>query len=78
VAPMLSFTMHGRARPIIGNGCRGGGHVAPDIARGPYASLGRDENMPTESGAPMLTLQGSGEEEIIPDGVQGSGALMTS
>jgi hypothetical protein len=26
----------------------------------------------------MLTLQGSGEAEIVPDGVQGSGALMTS
>jgi hypothetical protein len=26
----------------------------------------------------MLTLQGSGEVEIIPDRVQGSGALMTS
>jgi hypothetical protein len=24
-AHMLSFTMHGRVRPIIGNGCRGGG-----------------------------------------------------
>jgi hypothetical protein len=64
--------------PSLGMGAVVGGHVAPDIARGPYASLGRDKNMPTESGAPMLTLQGSGEEEIVPDGVQGSGALMTS
>jgi hypothetical protein len=32
--------------------------------------------MPRKSGAPVLTLQGSGEEKIVPDGVQGSGALM--
>jgi hypothetical protein len=25
VAPMSPFTVHGRVRPIIGNGCRGGG-----------------------------------------------------
>jgi hypothetical protein len=24
-APMLPFTVHGRVRPIIGNGCHGGG-----------------------------------------------------
>jgi hypothetical protein len=31
--------------------------------------------MPRGSGAPVLTLQGSGEAEIVPDGVQGSGAF---
>jgi hypothetical protein len=34
--------------------------------------------MPWGSDAPMLTLQGSDEAEIVPDGVQGSGALMMS
>jgi hypothetical protein len=34
--------------------------------------------MPRGSGAPVLMLQGSGEAEIVPDGVQGSGTLMTS
>jgi hypothetical protein len=33
--------------------------------------------MPRGLGAPVLTLQRLGEVEIIPDGVQGSGALMT-
>jgi hypothetical protein len=34
--------------------------------------------MPRGSGAPVLMLHGLGEAEIVPDGVQGSGALMTS
>jgi hypothetical protein len=34
--------------------------------------------MPWGSGAPVLTLQGLGETKIIPNRVQGSGALMTS
>jgi hypothetical protein len=50
-----------------------GAHAAPGLARGPYASLGRGRNMPRVSGAPVLTLQGSGEAEIVPNGVQGSG-----
>jgi hypothetical protein len=37
-------------------------------ARGPYASLGRGRSMPRGSGAPILTLHGSGEAEIVPDG----------
>jgi hypothetical protein len=32
--------------------------------------------MPRKLGAPVLTLQGLGEEKIVPDRVQGSGALM--
>jgi hypothetical protein len=34
--------------------------------------------MPRGSGAPVLTLQGSGEVEIVPNRARGSGALMTS
>jgi hypothetical protein len=34
--------------------------------------------MPRGSDAPMLMLQGSGEAEMVPDGAQGSSALMTS
>jgi hypothetical protein len=55
-----------------------GAHAALVLARGPYASLGRGGSVPRGLGAPVLTLQGSGEVEIVPDGVQGSGALMTS
>jgi hypothetical protein len=34
--------------------------------------------MPRGLGAPVLTLPGSGEAEIVPDKAQGSSALMTS
>jgi hypothetical protein len=34
--------------------------------------------MPRGLGAPVLTLQGSDEAEIVPDRAQGSGTLMTS
>jgi hypothetical protein len=53
-------------------------HAALGHARGPYASLGRVGRMPRGLGALVLTLQGSGKAEIVPDGVQGSGTLMTS
>jgi hypothetical protein len=33
--------------------------------------------MPRGLGALVLILQGSGEAKIVPDGAQGSGALMT-
>jgi hypothetical protein len=52
-----------------------GAHAALVLDRGSYASLGRGRSMPRGSGAPVLTLQGSGEAEIVPDGVQGSGAF---
>jgi hypothetical protein len=55
-APMLPFTVHGRVRPIIGNGCHGGAHAAPGLARGPYASLGRGGGMPRGLGALVLML----------------------
>jgi hypothetical protein len=61
----------------VGIGAVVGAHAAPVLARGPYASLWRGESMPRGSDAPVLTLQGSSEAEIIPDGVQGSGTLMT-
>jgi hypothetical protein len=52
--------------------------VAPYLVRGLHASLERGRSMPRGSGVPVLTLQGSGEEEIVPDRAQGSGALMRS
>jgi hypothetical protein len=76
--PMFLFTVHGHVRPLGGNGCRDGAHMAPRRARGLHVFLGRGRSMPRVSGAPMLTLQGSGEAEIVPDGAQESGALMTS
>jgi hypothetical protein len=71
-------TVHGHVHPISGNGCRGGTHAPPGLAGGPYTSLGLGGSIPRGSGAPMLTLQGSGEAEIVPDRVQGSGTLITS
>jgi hypothetical protein len=55
-----------------------GAHAAPNLAREPYVSLGRGDSMPRGSDAPVLTLQGSGEAEIVPDRVQGLDTLMTS
>jgi hypothetical protein len=62
----------------LGMGALVGALMAPGLARGPYASLGRVGSKPRGSEAPVLTLQGSNEVEIVLDGVQGSGALMTS
>jgi hypothetical protein len=75
---MFLSTVHGHVCPISGNGCRGGGPMAPCLARGLYVSSGRGGSMPRGSGDPVLTLQGSDEAEIVPDGARGSGALMTS
>jgi hypothetical protein len=64
--------------PSMGTGTVVGAHMAPHLARGPHASLGRGKSIPRGSGAPVLMLQGSGEAEIVPDGAQGSEGLMTS
>jgi hypothetical protein len=45
-----------------------GAHATTNCARGPYASLGQGGGMPRGSDTPMLTSQGSGEAEIVPDG----------
>jgi hypothetical protein len=65
--PMLLFTVHGRVRPIVGTGVVMRVPVAPRLARGLHVSLGRGISAPRGSGTPMLTLQGSGEAEIILD-----------
>jgi hypothetical protein len=52
--------------------------VAPHLARRLSVSLGRGRSTPRGSGAPVLTLLGSGETEIVPDRAQGSGALIMS
>jgi hypothetical protein len=52
--------------------------VAPRLARGLHVSLRRGRSTLRGSGAPVLTSQGSGEAEIVPERAQGSGALMTS
>jgi hypothetical protein len=62
--------------PLVGTGAVVGAHMASHLARGLYMSLGRGRSMPRKLGAPVLTLQGLGEEKIVPDRVQGSGALM--
>jgi hypothetical protein len=64
--------------PSVGMGVVVGAPVAPRLARGLHVSLGQGRSMPRGSGAPVLMLWGSGEEEIVPDEVQGLGALMTS
>jgi hypothetical protein len=64
--------------PSVGMDVVVGTHAAPVLARGPYTSLGRGGSMPRGSSAPVLTLQGLGEAEIVSDRVQGLGALMTS
>jgi hypothetical protein len=50
--------------------------VAPRLAIGLHVSLGRGRSTLRGLGAPMLTLLGSGEAEIVPDRAQGSSALM--
>jgi hypothetical protein len=55
VAPMLPSTVRGHVHPISGNGCRGGAHIAPILARGPYMSLGQGGSMSKGSDAPVLT-----------------------
>jgi hypothetical protein len=62
----------------VGMGVVVGALAAPRLARGLHMSLGRGGSMPRGSGALVLTLQGSGEAEVVPDGAQGSGALMMS
>jgi hypothetical protein len=57
----------------LGIGAAVGAHVAPGLTLGPYTSLRRGRSMPRGLGTPVLTLQGSGEAEIVPDGAQGSG-----
>jgi hypothetical protein len=64
--------------PSLGMGAMVGAHTALGLDRGPYASLGLGKSMPTGSGILVIMLQGSGEVEIVPDRVQGSGTLMTS
>jgi hypothetical protein len=46
--------------PSVGTGAVVGAHVAPLLARGLYVSLRRGESMLGGTGAPVLTLQGSG------------------
>jgi hypothetical protein len=75
---MFLFTVHGHVRPIGGKGRCGGGPVAPRRARVLHVSLGLGRSMLSGSDAPVLTLQGSDEAEIVSDGTQESGALTTS
>jgi hypothetical protein len=42
------------------------------------ASLEQGRSVPRGSSAPVPMLEGSGEAKNAPDGLQGSGALMTS
>jgi hypothetical protein len=53
----------------VGMGAVVGAHIAPVLARGPYTSLGQGGSMSRGSDAPVLTSQGSGDVEIVPDGV---------
>jgi hypothetical protein len=64
--------------PSAGMGAAVRAPVAPRLAKGLHVSLRRGRSMPRGSDAPVLTLQGSGESEIVLDRAQGSGALMTS
>jgi hypothetical protein len=73
VVPVLLFTVHGHVRSIGGSGAMVRALVALCLARGLHVSLRRGRSTPRGSGAPVLTLQGSGEAEIVPDRVQGSG-----
>jgi hypothetical protein len=52
--------------------------VASHLATGLHASLGRGRSTPRGSGAPVLTLWGSGKAEVVLDRAQGSGTLMMS
>jgi hypothetical protein len=64
--------------PSVRMGAMVGGHAALGLARGRHASLERGGSVPRGSGAPVPVLQGLSEAENTPDGLQGSGALMTS
>jgi hypothetical protein len=64
--------------PSVGMGAMVGTPMAPCLARGLHASLERGRSMPRGSSTPVLTLQGSGKAEIVPDKVQGLGTLMMS
>jgi hypothetical protein len=78
VVHMFLFTVQGCVHPISGMGAVVGDHAALGLARGCHASLGRGGSVPRGSGAPVPMLQGSGEAENAPNGLQGSGTLMTS
>jgi hypothetical protein len=72
------FTVHGHVRPIGGNGRRGEGlRGSPPCQRAPHVPRAR-QKYAKGSGAPVLTLQGLSEAEIVLDRAEGSGALMTS
>jgi hypothetical protein len=76
--PMFLSTVHGRVCPISENGRSGGGPrgfpPCQRILRVPRARQKHAKRV----GHPVLTLQGSGEAEVVSDGAQGSGALITS
>jgi hypothetical protein len=78
VVPVLLFTVHGHVCPIDRVGAVVRAPMAPRLARGLHVSLGQDRSTPRGSGAPVLTLSGSDEAEIVPDRAQGSSTLMTS
>jgi hypothetical protein len=71
-------TVQDRVRPISGNGCCSGGARSSWSCQGRHASLRRGGSVPRGSGAPVPMLEGSGEAENAPDGLQGLGALMMS
>jgi hypothetical protein len=76
--PTLLFTMHGHIRPINRNGRRDEGPRGfSHCQRAPRVPRAR-QKYAKGSGAPMLTLQGSNEAEIVPDRAQGWALLMTS
>jgi hypothetical protein len=76
--PTFLFTVHGHVHTIGGNGRRGKGpRGSPPCQRAPRVPRAR-QKYAKEVGAPVLTLQGTGEAEIVPDRAQRSGALMTS
>jgi hypothetical protein len=55
-----------------------GAHAAPSLLEGPMRPSGEAKVCQGGSRDLVLTLQGSGEAEIVLDGVQESGTLMTS
>jgi hypothetical protein len=58
--------------PSLGMGAAVGPTRLPASPEALTRPLGEVESMPRGSGAPVLTLQGSGETEIVPDRGQGS------
>jgi hypothetical protein len=53
--------------PLAGVGAVVGGLVAPLLSKGLHVSLGQGESTSRGSNAPVLTLPGPGEAEIVPD-----------